>query len=139
MIELYMIIAMTAGGLLFALGGWKWKWIRRYLLPVVLGVLCLLAGKEPWRCGVLWIGLTGAFHLGYGHDKPYLMKLLVGISFALPTLVMGFTIFQILVPLGFLLLFRLSNWKPLSGEFSWKICEFLTGAGIGVIVARLIS
>lgn len=138
-IEFLMIVAMTVGGLLFSLGGLSKKWLRRFLLPFILGVICLIAGKELWRCLALWVGLTGAFHLGYGGSKPYWYKTIVGIAFVFPTLALGFTIWQIITPVAFIGMFKLSNWKPMSGEFAWKICEFLSGALIGITVARLIS
>ena len=59
--ELLQIIAMTSGGLLGALGGYRWKWMRRYLLPVVLGLVALLGGFAWWRCLIMSGLLIGAF------------------------------------------------------------------------------
>jgi hypothetical protein len=56
----------------------------------------------------------------------------------LPTLALGFTIWQIITPIAFIVMFKLSNWKPLSKDFVWKIVEFITGVLVGVTVAQLI-
>jgi len=34
--EIVMIICMTSGGLLITLGGYHWKWMRRYVLSAIL-------------------------------------------------------------------------------------------------------
>lgn len=137
--EWYMIGCMGGGGILFAVGGTGPKWIRRFVLPVLLGLLALLAGIDWWRCLGMVAGLIVAFHLGYGEKHPYWFKFLVGITFVLPTLFLGFNVWQIITPLTFVGMFKLSNIKFWSRMFPWKVVEFLTGALIGVTVAQLIS
>jgi len=139
MIELLMIVSMGLGGVLFSLGGYKWKFLRRYVLPFALAFICLFAGKELWRCGVLWAGLTIAFHLPYGSKTPYWLKFIVSCTFVAPTIPLGFTIWQVITPIAFIGMFKTSNWKPLAGEFSWKVVEFIVGGLVGITVARLIS
>ncbi len=137
--EFLMIVAMTVSPCLWMLGGWKWKWMRRYLLPVILGGLCALAGIELWRCAAMACLMMGAFCLPYGERTPYWGKFLVGISFTAPTFFLGFNIWQIISPVIFIVTFWLSNTRFWGRMFPWKVCEFLAGGGVGVTVAQLIS
>ena len=136
--ELLMIIAMVASPLLWLLGGWKWKWMRRFLLPVILGTLAALAGFEIWKCAAMASLMIGAFCLPYGERTPYWAKFMVGISFIAPTLFLGFSIWQIITPIIFITMFWLSNSK-FGRMFPWKVCEGATGFLIGVTVAQLIG
>lgn len=137
--ELLMILSYTLGAGLFALGGWKWKFLRREILPIAFGILLLLAGYPLWKC-LLFMPLQDlAFRLPYGEDTPYPIKTLIGISYILPSLLFSFTIWQIVVPFVFIGYFILSNWKKTSNEFSWKICEGTYGFLLGVVIARLIA
>lgn len=137
--EWLMIASMGLGGILFAVGGTGFKPARRFILPFFLGGIALLSGVLWWKCLILCLGLMGAFHLGYGSKTPYWPKFIVGCAFVAPTLILGFTLWQIITPITFIVMFRLSNWKPLASEFVWKIVEFLTGTLIGVTVAQLIK
>lgn len=136
--EWLMIASMGLSGTLFAIGGTGFKPARRFILPFILGLIAFLGGVLWWKCLIVWGGLTGAFCLPYGSKTPYWLKFLVGITFILPTLALGFTIWQIITPIAFILMFFLSNWKNTANEFTWKIVEFLTGTLIGVTIARLI-
>lgn len=137
--ELLMIIAMTVSPLLFMLGGWKWKWMRRFLLPVVLGGLVVLSGAEWWRCAAMASLMIGVFCLPYGERTPYWGKFLVGCLFVAPTLFIGFNIWQIITPIIFIAMFWLSNSSFWGRMFPWKIVEGTTGFLIGVTVSQLIS
>lgn len=136
--EILMIISMTISGLLFSLGGYRWKWIRRFILPFCMGLIALLGGFIWWKCLIVWGGMTIAFCLPYGSKTPYWLKFLVACTFVLPTITLGFTIWQIITPIAFLIMFKLSNWNKTANEFVWKIVEFITGSLIGVTVAQLI-
>ncbi len=137
--EFLMIGAMTSGGLLFSLGGTGFKYLRRFVLPALLGGLALWAGIEWWRCAAMASLMIGAFCLPYGERTPYWAKFLVGCSFVLPTLFIGYNIWQIITPVAFIVMFKLSNTRYWGRMFAWKIVEFLTGALVGVTVAQLIS
>ena len=136
--EYLMITSMGLGGILFAWGGTGFKPARRFILPFILGILAMLAGFSALKCSIMALGLVIAFCLPYGQKYPYWVKFLVGCAFVVPTLILGYTIWQILTPIAFIVMFKLSNWKPLANEFVWKICEFGTGTLIGVTVAQLI-
>ena len=136
--ELLMIIAMGSGGILGALGGYRWKWLRRFVLPGILGSIALIAGNPALQCLYMTIGLIIAFCLPYGERTPYPVKFLVGCAFVAPTLFLGFSIWQIITPVAFIVMFKLSNMTKWAGSFSWKIVEFITFALVGITVANLI-
>lgn len=126
--EYAMIIGMCAGGTLFAVGGTGYKWARRFLLPAIWALLCFIMGFNLIKCCLIFAGYAAVFSLGYGESKPYWYKMLVGISYGLPSLVLGFSVWNILIPLIFISLFVLSNTKNTAKDFPWKICEFIFGA-----------
>ena len=126
--EILMMIAMGSG-ILFPIGGYRWKWLRRYLLPVILGVVALLGGAIWWRALAMTVGLGIVFSLPYGDKTPTWLRYIVGISYVLPTFFLGFTFFQIVAPIAFIGLFK---YTP------WKIWEYIQGGLIGIIVARLL-
>jgi len=140
--ELLMILSSGFGGIFFALGGtglsFPTKWIRRFLLPLFFGFIALLAGHEWWKCAGMSAGFIVSFCLGYGQTKSYIWKFIVGIMFVLPTVFIGFSLWQVITPLIWILLFRLSNCKILNQSFVWKICECITGFLIGITVASLL-
>ena len=134
-----MIAAMGAGGILGAIGGTGFKPARRFILPFILGLICLFAGFFWWKCLIVWVGLTGAFCLPYGEKVPYWGKFLVGCAFVAPTLALGFTWWQVINPFVFTGIFKLSNTKWAGTTFVWKICEFIFFSLIGITIANLIK
>lgn len=134
--EVLQMMAMGIAGPLGMLGGYRWKWARRYVLPGLLGIIAALAGFILWQWLVLSLGLAAAFCLPYGERTPYWGKCLVAVAYVLPTLALGLTWWQAVLPPVFVLLFWLSNktrWVP------WKVWEFIVFSGVGVIVAALIK
>jgi hypothetical protein len=137
--EWLMILGMALGGVLFAAGGTGFKWARRFLLPIALGTVALWAGIDIWRCVSMALGLILSLHLGYGQSLPYWRKALTAVSFVLPTMFIGFSLWQVFTPVSFLAMFWLSNSKYFGRLFPWKIVEFNTGVMIGCTVVQLIS
>ena len=133
--EIIMILMMTLGVLLFTLGGYKWKWMRRYLMPVLFGILIYFyGGMELWRI-ILSMGiLIGVMTLPYGDSTPWILKFLVGCSYTLPALVFGFSVWVIVTPIFFITLFIMSNWSLTDKQFPWKVCEGLMGFIIPVTI-----
>lgn len=137
--EYLMIASMGLGGILFAIGGTGWKPARRFVLPIVLGIIALFSGVIWWKCLVMAIGMVGAFCLPYGERTPYWGKFLVGCAFILPTTMLGFSWWQIITPICFIIMFWLSNWKYTAKIFFWKAVEFITGSLVGITVASFIK
>lgn len=136
--EYIVMLAMLAGGGLFALGGTWRKWPRRYILPLVMMGVALWGGFIWWKCLAMSVLMSAALHLPYGERTPYWLKFLVGCSYTATTAFLGFSWWQILTPLAFITMFWLSNWKVTSKIFFWKAVEFLTGTLIGITVGSFL-
>jgi hypothetical protein len=143
--ELYIIVCAVLGSLLFPLGGTDipffgrgFKWIRRELLPIAWATLAFTAGLEWWRCVGLAIGLDVAFRLPYGERTKYWLKAVVFSAYSLPTLFLGFNIWQLTSP-AYFLLFVLSNWKPTERMFNWVTACAIIGGMLGVTIGNLIA
>ena len=52
-----------------ALGGWSFKWLRRYALPITGGLLALAYGIKRQRCVGYAVATTMAFSLPYSPDR----------------------------------------------------------------------
>ena len=135
--EIIQLTLITASTFLFALGGTHItdkikgkKWLRRYLLPLIIGVL-----TGNWLIGFLYII---AFSLGYGESKPYWYKFLVGVALIVPSFLLGLTPWQAITPVVFITLFALSNWKCTAKHFPWIICEAVFGLCIGITLVILL-
>ncbi|MBI1976751.1 MAG: hypothetical protein HYS56_04500 [Candidatus Omnitrophica bacterium] len=145
-IEVIEIIIMSIGGFLFALGGTQISpdipgqlWLRRILLPVIWGVLVYFFGKAPfWKCLTLTAGTMWAFQLPYGSEVSWPMKFLVGVAYILPTIPLGLTWWQVIMPVSFITMFYLSNTPQFASIFQWGIVETLIGTLVGVTIAVLI-
>lgn len=139
MTEWLMIVAMGSAGILGAVGGTGFKWARRFVLPAILGLVAYKAGFKKWRCAVLAVGLAVAFCLPYGERTPWVVKAVVACCYTLPTLVLGLSIWQLITPAVFMLLFWLSNVPATAAMFPWKICEFLIFTMVGTTVAHIVA
>lgn len=139
--ELLSIIMLGLGATLWPLGGFRWKGFRRFILPLaILG--CLAAyGISFIQSLIAAILLCAATHLPYGDSTPWFKpgvvdgkfrgsKLLTALSYSVPSLVIGITWWQIITPCVFLVTFTLSNLHATSKDFTWKLCEGLTGVTI---------
>ena len=125
--EQAMIIYVALAGAAFAEGGTVWKGFRRFGLPIITGVFL-------WTCGLpilkiaLSVGLlTGVLHLGYGVKHPWWPdKTLVAVSYAIPTVLIGLTVWQLILPIAFLGMFWGSN-HVFQDDFRWKVVELFAG------------
>jgi len=137
--EMSMIVCMGSGVILFALGGTGYKWMRRFVLPAILALMCLIQGFG-WQVCLGYACLQSlTLCLPYGSRTPYWVKALVFISYALPSMLLGFTIWQIFLAIGCFGLFVLSNWDKSAESFPWKICEAGMGGLLGATISALIS
>lgn len=134
--ELAYILMMTAGVLLWTLGGYRWKGFRRFILGPVLCALLLVAGFRMWQAILTGLLTIGVAHLGYGENSPWWKKILTALSYNLPSLVFGWTWWLVLQPIIFLGTFALSNTKATEKDFVWKVCEGIAGL---IFVVTIIS
>lgn len=129
MTEWVFILMMTSSVALFSIGGTGFKWARRFVLPAVLSGCLMWLGVSWWQSLLAGGGLIVAFVLPYGSVSvpSYLFKFLVGCTYGLPSLIIGYSIWVFIVPVMFTLVFWLSNWKYTAKAFTWKICEAFFG------------
>lgn len=143
--EWLMILTMIVGGGLFAAGGTDipkiggQKWLRRFLIPSVFFIFMFASQILWWKAALVAVGLCVAFHLPYGERSSYFVKSITAICFVAPTLFLGFSIWQIIVPVMFIGMFYCSNNKYLSRYFPWKVVEFSVGTGIAITIVQLIN
>jgi len=136
--ELALILIVTISTLLWALGGKYWKGFRRIVLPILISFVGLSLGLAVGKLVLYSLIHWGVTSLPYGEKTPYWVKSLVGCSYVAPSLIFGFTLWQVILPTAFIVTFILSNWKPTSKDFTWKACElsvgFLKGMTDGIVM-----
>lgn len=133
--EYALMILPSISWLLFSLGGKTWKGWRRYILPLVYLAFMLTYGIAVNRACLVTLLAIFMFCLGYGESKPYWYKFLVGYGYGLISTPIGVSFWNYLTPIAFISLFWLSNNKPFSNIFVWKICEGFIGLLIGLTIA----
>lgn len=137
--EWLMIACIVTGTAAFAVGGTGYRFVRFAVMPLILGLICYASHIVWWRDLLMAISLGGMLTLGYGEKAPYWRKALVFSGYSVATFWIGFTWWQLISPPLILLVFFLSNWKPTSKIFVWKICECIMGFLIGTICASIIG
>lgn len=144
--EIYVIISAALGLILFPLGGTQIsetipgkKWLRRELLPILWALFALVAGFEWWRCVGVAMAFDIVFRLPYGDDTPKWWRFFVFMIYPLPSLFLGFNIWQFFAGALCFGLWALSNWKPTAKAFEWVISCLLIGAVLGITVGQLIT
>jgi hypothetical protein len=130
--EWIMILMGVLGVGLFAAGGTGYKWMRRYLMPALFFPCLMLLGVTWWVAAIACGILMGVLTLGYGESTPWWLKALVGISYAIPSLVIGWSWWAVIVPVVFIVLFMLSNWSKTADSFTWKVVEMQYGLVIAI-------
>jgi hypothetical protein len=74
-----------------ALGGWSFKWLRRYALPMMGGLLAMAYGIERRRCVSYAVATTMAFSLPYSPDRqPWAVIAVVGAFYGATPLILSF-------------------------------------------------
>ena len=121
-----MIVLMPAGVLAWLLGGYRWKWVRRFAWPALAGGVLLLS-VAWWRALLAALTLVGVNTLPYGDHTPPWARPLVFASYALPVAWLSLTA----LPLSLLVCgIMLSLWMLLSRKLNWvshKTWEGLAG------------
>jgi hypothetical protein len=141
--ELIMVALPAISWLLFSLGGTRiaednsiqgQKWIRRFVLPGVYFLFCLfLVG---WiKASIVTAIAIPAFCLGYGMGKSYIYRFMVGCGYALISLPIGISWWNLVTAITFIALFKLANTQLTRKMFIWKICEGAFGLTIGIELA----
>ena len=143
--ELLYVFLPSVSWLLFALGGTQisnniegWKGWRRFILPTVFVILCLIFKIELWRA--ICVGLISmvVYSLGYGNGKTWIYRFIVGCLYALITISIGLSAWNGVTAIAFITLFILSNTKLTSHIVVWKLCEGFFGLFCGIQLAYAI-
>jgi hypothetical protein len=137
--ELIMIICISSSVLLGMLGGYRWKWLRRFVLPVILGGLALMAGFSIINAGAMTSCLIGSLCLPYGERTPYWGKALTFMAIFGSTLWLGFTYLQIISVILTIALFKLSNTKWGENIMFWTAWTAITFGLLGITISSLIG
>ena len=132
--EWLIIIVPALSWILFAIGGTGFKWVRRYILPLLLGITVLISGIPLLQAAGGAIALSLALHLPYGDKVPLWGKFGVILTYPLATLFWGFSPVQVIYPFVMFGLF----WLSLKGKITWKICEGAFGLGLGLIPLTIV-
>lgn len=132
--EMLWVFIPAFSWMAFAFGGMGPKWMRRFLLPICLGIVATIAGIAWYKAFASIILLIGALCLPYGDHTPVPLKFCVGIAYAAATLPMGFTWVQIAYPIAWAGLYLLSLKGP---KITWKVVEGSWGLGLGLIYCSL--
>lgn len=128
--EWIMIGVIGLSPICYMIGGTGFKWVRRFVLPLILGVSALILSENLFRGLGVWLLATGAFHLGYGENTPVFMR-------ALTLLAHGLCLVPLIVGLNAILMFipplAFGGGYWLSRKFNfvtWKVIEAIAGGSI---------
>ncbi len=124
--EHYIMWYLALSGVLFALGGTTNKAWRRYALPLLTTGYIISTGVDPYIAIGAGAVQAGVLTLGYGDSHPWWEKGIVALSYSAPSLVVGLTIWQAIMPIAFLTMFYCSK-HLFQQDFLWKVVESFTG------------
>lgn len=141
--ELYMVILPAISWLLFALGGTQisdkipgWKGWRRFILPFIYTLFCLMESTW-WQAVLVGLVAVGIYSIGYG-KMSWKMRFALGLGYGLVCIPIGISIWCAFTALAFGVLFILSNTKLTANTFVWKICEGFFGLFVGIEIAYIL-
>lgn len=138
MVEPLILFTLTIIPLLYSIGGLIWKPIRRYCVPMALACISLYNNsfgiREAISVALLCLGL----HLGYGENKSWFKRVIYSLSISLPSIIIKFTPWCLVIPIVFLGTFYLSNNPKTAKLFNWRISEYLTGLSIAITYSQIL-
>lgn len=133
------IIAAPLAAMLFAIGGTGFKWARRYVLPVCLGILCIVNGIVWWKAALVTFLSVTSYCLPYGESLPQeFLKFLVFTSYFASLLVIGVSGWMIISPIILMFMFSASNQPWGEKLVAWKVWELTAGFLIGITLGGLL-
>lgn len=132
--EMAYIVMFCGGALLFAIGGTLWKPARRFILPILMGIVALLSGVFVLNViGAVILSMV-AFSMPYGSNTAIPIRAITAFAMGLCLLPLKLSFIVIIVPV----VFQLGMW--LSWRFNWltwKWVELFTGAIWGLTAVAL--
>ena len=137
MTETYEFWIIVSCAVLWRLGGWKWKGFRRYGIPISLLFFGLMVGTPRVALSYACLMSCLIYHFGYGEEHKDWERIVIAIGYGAATLPLGFTIWQMIVPIVWLSLWWLSN-SRLRNSFGWGLVEILFGTVLGCMWRNLL-
>lgn len=135
--EWVIIGLVSLSGILFAIGGTIAKWVRRFLLSVILAAGGVLLGISWIKCLISLPLMVGALCLGYGEEHALWRKALTILALGLCLLPMASGLnglLTLIIPL----VFGTGYWLSRKFNFvSWKLVELSVGFAMGGTVTLL--
>lgn len=133
------MIAICGSPILFSIGGMFWKPSRRFILPIMLGILLILGGVPALSAIAATICLAAALCLPYGDRTPYWLKSIVFYTYFIPFAWIGFSWWMVIGPIVIFGLFWISNTNWGKNIVFWRVWEFCVGGLIGITTASFIK
>lgn len=135
MTEPNIILLITAGTLLWPLGGYRWKGWRRFVWPVCCALSAYFSGTAILRLLAMTLTVFVATVLPYGDRTPWPVKILVFGTFALPAVVIDpslwwFPVITATVLGVYMYLSRKYNWVA---HKVWEACAGFLQAALMVL------
>ena len=131
------IILPLVSAVMWRIGGWKIKSIRRYLMPISLALYGYFKGKKGKKAFLIILSAIG-LSMGYGEKHSWGDRVLFCFLVVLPTFFLGWSIWQIIFPVVFLGGFYLSNEHGTAELWKWHYLEVLFGIVYGCLIASVI-
>ena len=125
----------------FGLGGWQWKWLRRWFLPISNAVLARAYGLPWWRCVAYALSTIGVFCLAYSPERAtWVWIALVGAGMgATPLFLMRWHLLHLFCPVTTSVIFcGLMAVSLHDNNFAWMWCQMLMGGLHGLWVSEAI-
>ena len=137
--ELHIMILLGAGPIMWMLGGFKWKWIRRFLWPATVAVVLLVAHTPTNRVLLVTASMVVVNIFPYGDKTPWFVRWIVFSLYAIPACFIGVKSLFFSVPTceivlsGLMYISKKFNWA------SWKVWEASAGLlqAISVVFATM--
>lgn len=132
--EMTVMVMLGLSPILFMLGGYRWKWLRRFVLPALYLSVCLFSGVLWWKAVLCGLAAVAVNCLGYGESIHWSVRTPVFIALASPALVINWNLWWLVLLFGAVgetSLFYLSRkfqW------FTWKIWEAVSGLGQATLI-----
>ena len=137
--ENLILITILGTALLYSLGGMFLKPIRRYGIPLLFIIVSIITGGLNMPKVYAILLTCGALHLGYGSNSSWFMRIVYALAISLPTLIIGFNFWCVILPIVFLTTYYFSNKPKWQYIFNWRICEALTGIFLGILWSQIIG
>lgn len=128
------------GAFLWALGGWAWKWIRRFGWPWTVVGVALWYRIPVWRALLYGITASVVLSLGYSPERQHVWWIIfIGAAYGACSLYLSPRWanwwYPVLTGVTFAGCLMISlKWD----SFTWKFVELATGAAQGFTVAHAI-